>query len=212
LKEELDWEEFVQKVHEIARPSKFFPNYARANPKERGTGKHRAARYREDQKIKTPFFSPVFSLIDGFLLMTDFSPSFRSLLKTLFFYYRHTLLPTTNKSICFQTKDKGLGLMANSNMKLEGYGRSHFLLPDELWGVLFYIGDTSIWDELVKLQYPSLFQYNSYRGIFVGPASLLNHQCESPLTLQGTKLGSSNQQGISKGIYEFVGEGFVLVR
>jgi hypothetical protein len=136
----------------------------------------------------------------------------RSLLNTLFFYYRHTLLSTTNKSMCFQTGDRGLGLMANCDMKLQGHGRSHFLLPDELWGVLFYIGDTNVWDELVRLQYPSLFQYNSYRGIFVGPASLLNHQCDSPLTLQGTKLGSSNQNGISNSIYEFVGEGFVLVR
>lgn len=45
FKTRLDKERFIAKIYEISRPSKFFPNYARANAKERGSGKNRAARY-----------------------------------------------------------------------------------------------------------------------------------------------------------------------
>ena len=86
-----------------------------------------------------------------------------------------------------------------------------FFLPDSLWGVLYYITDGELWDDLIALKYPSLFEYKTYRGILVGPASLLNHQCNSSLSLQGNVL-QVNHQHVPQEIFDFVAPGFILVR
>jgi hypothetical protein len=134
-------------------------------------------------------------------------------LKSLYFYYRYILV-SSKQSSAFKTTNKGLGVKANCNIMTmtQTHNGTPMLLPDELWGILFYIGDSSIWDRLVESNYPSLFRYKDYRGILVGPVSLLNHQCGSPLTLQGVKLRPDLKRQIPEELYNFVGEEFILVR
>lgn len=66
----LTYDQFVKMIFCLLRPTKYFPSYARADPRERGNGKHRAARY---------------TILDHNLLTST-----RYLLKTLYFYYQNT--------------------------------------------------------------------------------------------------------------------------
>lgn len=92
----------------------------------------------------------------------------RELMTKCYEYYAAILHPES--PVCVRNTPHGLGIFLNQSICIKS---DRFIFPEQLTGNLIQIGEDEF-QELKEADYPSLYDGDR---VFVGPLSLINHQC-----------------------------------